>query len=189
MTQSADEAEDSRDVWDSRISFIFAATGGAVGLGNVLRLFVAHSVSSEDGAGVGCWMSIFGIVSSVLLSSDPTTYSPEFFFENTIMRRFWYLTSCSGNQLTPDLNATISIGGQWNIPAAWGFVLNYYAAPTFNIVVPEHERLRVVYPIMGGIIFSRANAEVTLDIDGVLQNAGDSTVEAQEVGGEGNLTP
>lgn len=34
---SADKGEDGRDVWGSRISFIFAAMGGAVGLGNLLR--------------------------------------------------------------------------------------------------------------------------------------------------------
>lgn len=31
------KGEDGRDVWGSRLSFIFAAMGGAVGLGNLLR--------------------------------------------------------------------------------------------------------------------------------------------------------
>ncbi|KAF6824044.1 creatine transporter [Colletotrichum musicola] len=37
LAPSADKADDGRDVWGSRLSFIFAAMGGAVGLGNLLR--------------------------------------------------------------------------------------------------------------------------------------------------------
>ncbi|KAJ0138297.1 Sodium-dependent neutral amino acid transporter B(0)AT2 [Colletotrichum tanaceti] len=37
LAPSADKGDDGRDVWGSRTSFILAAMGGAVGLGNLLR--------------------------------------------------------------------------------------------------------------------------------------------------------
>ncbi|KAJ5018177.1 Creatine transporter [Colletotrichum sp. SAR 10_99] len=37
LAPAANKGEDGRDVWGSRLSFIFAAMGGAVGLGNLLR--------------------------------------------------------------------------------------------------------------------------------------------------------
>ncbi|OLN85184.1 Sodium- and chloride-dependent GABA transporter 1-like protein 1 [Colletotrichum chlorophyti] len=202
--------------------------------GTVIGLIVAHAVSPEAGAGVGFGMFIVGMVSSVLLASDPTAYCPDFFSKSSLMRRFFYLTSYSithrifqGNQLRRDLNATISISGQWKIPAIWGFVLKYNTAPIvaiifsfaypdfyagkrmdplhiagftfmhivlvsslvglimprwFNVLVPESKKTEGKYPIVPGLIFSRANARGTLDIDGVPQNAGDS---ASEVDGRG----
>ncbi|KAJ0307878.1 hypothetical protein COL516b_003850 [Colletotrichum fioriniae] len=137
-----------------------------------------------------------------------------------------------GNQLRRDLNATIAIGGQWKIPAIWGFVLKYNTAPIvaiifsfsypnfyaknrmdplhiagftfmhivlvsslvglimprwFNVLVPDHKKLEGDYPVMPGIIFSRANAEGTLDIDGMPHNAHDITLEARGIGSGGNL--
>lgn len=57
----------------------------------------------------------------------------------------------------------------------------------FNVLVPDHKKLEGDYPVMPGIIFSRANAEGTLDIDGMPHNAHDITLEARGIGSGGNL--
>ncbi|KAJ0323806.1 hypothetical protein COL5a_008168 [Colletotrichum fioriniae] len=185
-----------RDVVDQcgLLSWCLYNIFGYIG-GTVIGLVIAHAVSPEAGAGTGFGMFI-------------------------------------GNQLRRDLNATIAIGGQWKIPAIWGFVLKYNTAPIvaiifsfsypnfyaknrmdplhiagftfmhivlvsslvglimprwFNVLVPDHKKLEGDYPVMPGIIFSRANAEGTLDIDGMPHNAHDITLEARGIGSGGNL--
>ncbi|WQF83990.1 Putative sodium:neurotransmitter symporter [Colletotrichum destructivum] len=124
-----------RDVVDQcgLLSWCLYNLFGYVG-GMFVGLVVAHAVSAEAGAGVGFGMFIIGTLSSVLLASDPTAYCPNFFCKNSIMRRFWYLSSYSGNQLRRDLNATICVGGQWRIPSIWPFVLKYNTAPIVGII-------------------------------------------------------
>ncbi|KAK1658660.1 Sodium:neurotransmitter symporter family protein [Colletotrichum godetiae] len=204
--------------------------------GTIIGLAVAHLVSPETGPGVdvGFGMFVIGMVSSVLVSSDTIAYTPKFFSKNTYLRRFWYLRSYSvRNQLRRDLNATISINGQWKIPTIWGFILKYNTVPIvaiifsfsypnfyaknrmdplhiagfafmhkvlvsslvgliiprwFNILIPENKKLEGDDPVMPGVIFSRVNAEGTLNIDGVAQIAHDSTIDAQEICDEGNPT-
>lgn len=120
-----------------------------------------------------------------------------------------------------DLNATIATGGQWKIPAIWGFVLKYNTAPIvaiifsfafprlyqnrgdplmaasfafmslvilssisglifprfFNFLVPSHKVPEGDYPIVPGVIFSRANTMGELEIEGV-DAVGSSGVDA-----------
>ncbi|KAF9872155.1 Sodium: neurotransmitter symporter family protein [Colletotrichum karsti] len=197
--------------------------------GTVVGLIVAHAVSPDTGAGVGFGMFIVGIIASVMMGSDPTAYCPRFFSKSPCLRKLWYLSSYSGNQLRRDLNATISTGGQWKIPAIWAFVLKYNTAPIvsiifsfaypnfyatkrwdplhiagftfmhvvlvaslvglvmprwFNVLVPTSKRTQGNYPIMPGVIFSRANATGSLDIDGVTPGPGGSGSDEQEHRGE-----
>ncbi|KAJ3962374.1 hypothetical protein N0V92_000851 [Colletotrichum tropicale] len=207
-----------RDVVDQcgLISWSLYNIFGYIG-GTVIGLIVAHAVSPQAGAGVGFGMFIAGTVAAVAFAKDPTAYCPKFFNKNAMMRKFWYLTSYSGNQLRRDLNATIVTGSQWKIPAIWGFVLKYNTAPIvsiifsfaypnfyaknrmdplhiagftfmhivlvatlvglimprwFNVLVPKAKVMEGIYPIAPGVIFSRANAAGTLDIDGVPQSTG-----------------
>ncbi|KAF5520099.1 Sodium- and chloride-dependent GABA transporter 1 [Colletotrichum aenigma] len=207
-----------RDVVDQcgLISWSLYNIFGYIG-GTVIGLIVAHAVSPQAGAGVGFGMFIAGTVAAVAFAKDPGAYCPKFFNKNGMMRKFWYLTSYSGNQLRRDLNATIVTGSQWKIPAIWGFVLKYNTAPIvsiifsfaypnfyaknrmdplhiagftfmhivlvatlvglimprwFNVLVPKAKVMEGIYPIAPGVIFSRANAAGTLDIDGVPQSTG-----------------
>lgn len=63
----AKKDEEGRDVWPSRTSFILAAMGGAVGLGNVLRY--PSQVYNNSGAQwfIPYFMSIFLVAIPVLI--------------------------------------------------------------------------------------------------------------------------
>ncbi|TEA18809.1 Sodium- and chloride-dependent GABA transporter 1 [Colletotrichum sidae] len=192
--------------------------------GTVLGLIVAHAVSPEAGAGVGFGIFIAGAASSVIIAKEPTAYRPNFFSKSAFMRKFYYLSSYSGNQLRRDLNATISTSGQWKIPAIWAVILKYNTAPIvaiifsfaypnfyasgridplsiasfafmhlvllstvvgfimprwFNVLIPKSKVTAAEYPVMPGVIFSRANATGSLDIDGVPPEARDSTSDVR----------
>ncbi|KAK0380483.1 Sodium:neurotransmitter symporter family protein [Colletotrichum limetticola] len=58
----------------------------------------------------------------------------------------------------------------------------------FNVLVPNLKKLGGHYPVMPGIRFLRANAEGTLDIDGMPHNAHGMTLKAQRFGSRRNLT-
>lgn len=47
FTSKTKTAEDGRDQWPSRASFILAAMGGCVGLGNILRYVSGSQANSK----------------------------------------------------------------------------------------------------------------------------------------------
>ncbi|KAL0782195.1 hypothetical protein CaCOL14_000102 [Colletotrichum acutatum] len=199
-----------RDVVDQcgllswRLDNIFGYIGGTV-----IGLVIAHTVSPEAGTGAGLGIFIVSMISSVLSSSDPPAYTPRFFSKNTPSRRFWYLTSYSwkipaiwGFILKYNTAPIVAIIFSLSYPNFYaknrmdplhiaGFAFMHIVLVSslvglimprwFNVFVPEHKKLEGDYPVMPGIIFSRANAEGTLDIDGMPHNAHDTILRLEEL--------
>ncbi|KAM0278495.1 hypothetical protein ACHAQH_005162 [Verticillium albo-atrum] len=192
-----------RDVVDQcgMLSWLLYNWLGYVG-GTAVGVIVGQAAGPEAGAGVGFGMFIIGTVAAVALSKTPSVMAPRFWGDNVFLNRFWYLAFYSGNQIRRDLNATISISGQWKIPLVFGPILKYATAPItaiifsfsypsfyaefrmdplhiagfgfmhvvllaslvgfimprwFNVLVPANKRCEGVYPVLPGVVFSRAN--------------------------------
>ncbi|KAF3355064.1 hypothetical protein VDGD_07956 [Verticillium dahliae] len=102
--------------------------------GQILGVTVAQAVSAEAGAGVGFGIYIVATVVALFIAKTPDVRPDNMFKANVFLTRFWYMAFYSANQLRRDLNTIVGSGKNWNIPAFWGPLVKYVAAPILAIV-------------------------------------------------------
>jgi solute carrier family 6 GABA transporter-like protein 1 len=104
--------------WPAYLIFTF---GFAVAQGLGIR--VAYGSTPGTGAGVGFAFFIASSIIAVFAARTPAIPGPRFFGNNKFLSRFWWVAFYPGHQLTRDLNVTIGVGKNWNIPFYWAVIM------------------------------------------------------------------
>ncbi|KAK1470498.1 Sodium:neurotransmitter symporter family protein [Colletotrichum cuscutae] len=151
--------------------------------GTMVGFVIAHAMSPKPVQVLALGMFIVGITSSVVSSSDPPGYTAKSFLKKIYYKSFWYLTSYP-NRMDPLHIAGFALKHIVLVSSLVAPIMPHW----FNVLVPNLKKLGGHYPVMPGIRFLRANAEGTLDIDGMPHNAHGMTLKAQRFGSRRNLT-
>jgi len=101
--------------------YLIFTIGFAVAQGLGIR--VAYGSTPGTGAGVGFAFFIVSSLIALFAARTPAIPGPRFFGNNKFMSRFWWVAFYPGHQLTRDMNVTIGVGKNWNIPFYWAIIM------------------------------------------------------------------